>query len=158
MPSIIRLRHHRQEFDYSCVAASAKMILAALGHDLAEADIRRILKTRAWSGTHPINFRNLETLGVEAVWPYPVTLADVRQLVENNTPVVVFLWTGALKHWPDTQGIDYLHSVVVVGFTENGVLLHDPKLTDGPTEISVHDFSEAWKLAGHLIAHIHPRK
>jgi hypothetical protein len=134
------------------------MILAVLGQDLPEAQLRMILKTRAWSGTHPANFRNLETLGVEAVWPYPAALADVRQLVEANIPVIVFLWTGALKHWAATEGVDYLHAAVVAGFTEQGLLVHDPKLPDGPTEISAADFSEAWKLADHLIAYIRPQK
>lgn len=134
------------------------MILARLGQDLAEAELRALLKTRPSTGTHPINFRNLETLGVEVVWPYPATLADVRRLVEAGIPVVVFLWTAALKYWPPAGGIDYLHTAVVAGFTETGLLLHDPKLATGPTEISIAEFLEAWKLADHLIAYIQPRK
>ncbi len=78
----------------------------------------------------------------------------MRRLVEGGAPVIAFLWTGALKHWPAAEGVDYLHAAVVVGFTEAGILLNDPKLPDGPTEIPVADLVEAWKLADHLVAYI----
>lgn len=46
MPSTIHLPHYQQEFDYSCVAACARMILAQFGKNLSEAELRKLLKTR----------------------------------------------------------------------------------------------------------------
>ncbi len=158
MPSTIRLPHLRQEHDYSCLPACARMILAGLGQDLPESRLRALLKTRASVGTHPIHFRNLDALGVEAVWPYPASLSDVRQLVERGLPVIVFLWTGVLRHWPPTSGVDYLHTAIVIGFSATGPLIHDPKLDYGPIEIVSETFSEAWASAGNLIAYIRPRQ
>lgn len=158
MPSTIRLPHRQQEFDYSCLPACARMILAAFGREVPEAELRQLLKTRASVGTHTLHFRNLDAVGFEADWPYPSTLNDVRDHVERGLPVVVFLWTGALKHWPETAGVDYLHTAVAVGFTDDGILLHDPKFLDGPTEIPLEDFLEAWRLADHMIALIRLHK
>ena len=133
------------------------MMLAGLGHTLPEAQLRAVLKTRPGVGTHPINLRRLEVYGVDVAWPYPATLADVRGLIERGVPVMAFVWTGALKYWPPTNGVDYLHAVVIVGLSDTGVLLHDPKLSSGPLEVSSEDFSAAWMLADQLIAHIEPR-
>ena len=140
------------------MAACARMILAGFGQHLLESNLRVLLKTRASTGTHPINFRNLESLGLEAIWPFPATMADMRDLLADGIPVVVFVWTGALKHWPPTAGVDYLHALVVVGFTQTSVTLHDPKLANGPIEMPFEDFSTAWTLADHLIAYLRPRR
>jgi ABC-type bacteriocin/lantibiotic exporter with double-glycine peptidase domain len=134
------------------------MILALYHRDTSEAELRRLLKTRPGVGTHPLHFRNLETLGVVAAWPYPGTLDEVKRLVENGKPVIAFVWTGALREVKDTEGIDYLHALVVVGFAETTVFIHDPRLTHGPTEIPLSVFENAWKYADHLLAIISPRE
>lgn len=157
MPSIIRLPHHPQEHDFSCLAACVRMVLAYHHIELTEADLRRLLKTRPGIGTHPVHLRNLESLGVASTWPYPSTLDELKRSVEGGQPVIAFVWTGALRDVKDTEGIDYLHTVVVVGFSETAVLVHDPRLANGPTEISLRVFENAWKYADHLIAVIAPR-
>ncbi len=133
------------------------MILAFYRIDVSEAALRHLLKTRPGIGTHPIHFRNLESLGVTATWPYPSSLDEIKQAVDSRKPVIAFVWTGALRDVRDTEGIDYLHSMVVVGFSEPGVFVHDPRLASGPTEISLSVFENAWKYADHLIAAITPR-
>ncbi|MBI3913049.1 MAG: C39 family peptidase [Chloroflexi bacterium] len=156
MPSIIRLPHLPQEHDFSCVAACARMVLAFYGKPISEAELRRILKTRPGIGTHPIHLRNLESLGVAATWPYPSTSAELQQLVDAGHPIIAFVWTGSLRDYTETEGIDYLHTVVVVGFSDPSVLVHDPRLTTGPIEIPRTVFADAWKYADHLIAVISP--
>lgn len=152
MPSMIHLPHYLQERDYSCVAACARMVLGLYGIERTETELRQLLKTRPGIGTHPIHLRNLESLGVDATWPYPGTLDELRQIIERGIPVIAFVWTGALQSIVDSEGADYLHTIVIVGFSESGILIHDPRLDTGPVEISVSVFGNAWKYADHLIA------
>ena len=157
MPSIIRLPHHPQEHDFSCLAACARMVLAFYRIETSETELRRLLKTRPGIGTHPIHFRNLESLCVIATWPYPGTRDAIKRLVEDSQPVIAFVWTGALRDVEETNAIDYLHTVVVVGFSATSILVHDPRLDVGPIEIPLLVFENAWKFADHLIAVISPR-
>ncbi len=128
------------------------MVLAYYRIDIAEPELRRLLKTRPSVGTHPIHLRNLQALGVSSSLPYPSTLTDLKALVDSGTPVIAFVWTAPLRDVSDTEGIDYLHAVIVVGFTAKDVLVHDPRLSDGPTQIPLKTFQDAWKYADHLIA------
>lgn len=107
MPSIIHLQHHSQERDYSCVAACARMVLGLYAIQTTEDELRRLLKTRPGVGTHPIHLHNLESLGVGSTWPYPGTLDELKQIIDDGTPVIAFVWTGALQNIFDSEGIDY---------------------------------------------------
>ena len=67
-PSIIHLRHHRQEQGTSCLAACVVMVLAHWQVAVSEGEIRRLLKTKPYAGTHPVSLLRLRELGFEA-WP-----------------------------------------------------------------------------------------
>ena len=156
-PSIIRLPHHQQEHSASCVAACVVMILSRWQVRVAEAEVRRIIKTKSYSGTHPVNLLRLSELGFHA-WPIEGTVDDLQQRVSSGMPVIVFLWTGALQYWAEREGVDYLHAVVVVGWIEMAVWVHDPVLPEGPIEISWAEFKDAWRYSRHMMAAIEPRK
>jgi predicted double-glycine peptidase len=131
------------------------MALSHLRVSVSEADVRRILKTRPYAGAHPINLLRLNELGYTG-WPFEGTEQDLRQRVAAGQPVIVFLWTAALRHWADRGGVDYQHTVVVVGWDDAGVLVHDPMLSHGPTEVSWPGFREAWRYTRQMTAVIEP--
>ena len=153
--SIIHLLHHQQEHSASCLAACVVMVLSHWKVDVAEAEVRRIIKTKPFSGTHPINLFHLGELGFLA-WPIEGAVDDLRLQISKGRPVIVFLWTGALQYWAELDSVDYLHAVVVAAWTETSVLVYDPALPEGPVEISWFEFKDAWRYSRHMMATIEP--
>ena len=154
-PPIIRLPHHKQEHGASCLAACVVMVLAHWQVEVSEAEVRRILKTKPYSGAHPVNLLHLSELGFEA-WPFDGTVDGLRQRVNAEMPAIVFLWTGALRYWAERGGVDYLHAVVVVGWNDATVWVHDPVLLEGPIEISWAEFKDAWAYSRQMMAVVEP--
>jgi len=154
---MIRLQHHQQAHSASCLAACVVMALAYWRLELSEVEVRRIIRTKPYAGTHPVNLINLGELGFDA-WPYEGTEYELRQRVVNGEPVIAFLWTGALSYWADRQGVDYLHTVVVSGWDANVVVVHDPSLPDGPTEIAWAEFKDAWGYSRQMMAVVTPKQ
>lgn len=133
------------------------MALAHWQVELSEAEARQITRTKPYSGAHPINLIHLADWGFDA-WPYEGTEYELRQRVANGQPAIVFLWTGALGYWADRQGIDYLHAVIVAGCSAEAVFVHDPALSEGPTEIPWAEFKDAWRYSRQMMAIITPKK
>ncbi|MBC8509749.1 MAG: C39 family peptidase [Chloroflexi bacterium] len=152
---IISLSHHHQKRSTSCLPACVVMVLAHWQVRVDEADVRRVLKTRPFSGTHAINLVRLSELGFNA-WPIEGTVAELQRKVSEGAPVIAFLWTGALPYLENLGEVDYFHTVVVVGWTDTTVWMHDPLLYDGPTELSWPEFSEAWNYTRQMMAFIEP--
>ena len=148
---MIPLQHRRQDHSASCLAACVVMVLSHHRVEISEVEARRILKTKPYSGTHPVNLLRLSDLGFDA-WPYEGTEAELRQRIFSGFPVISFLWTGALKHWARFGGADYIHTVVVVGYSATVVSIHDPVMSEGPTEISWVEFKESWQYSRQMMA------
>ncbi len=154
-PSIIPLKHHQQEHSASCLAACVVMALSHVGVSVPEAEVRRILKTRPYAGAHPINLLRLSELGYVG-WPFEGTEQDLRQRIAAGQPVIVFLWTAVLRHWANRGGIDYQHTVVVVGWDDASVFVHDPILQYGPIELAWPEFRDAWRYTRQMMAVLEP--
>jgi predicted double-glycine peptidase len=131
------------------------MALSHAGVSVPEAEVRRILKTHPYAGAHPINLLRLSEFGYTG-WPFEGTEQDLRQRVAEGQPVIVFLWTAALRHWAERGGIDYQHSVVAAGWDDSSVLVHDPMLQYGPIELSWSEFRDAWRYTRQMAAVIEP--
>lgn len=147
----ISLTHHEQERSTSCLPACVLTVLSHWKVVCTEPDLRRLLKSRPHSGTHAINLIHLSELGFTA-WPTEGTLTELQHRVRTGTPVIAFLWTGELSHLEDLGEAHYLHTVVVVGWTEKTVWVHDPLLHEGPIEIPRGEFMEAWSYARQMMA------
>jgi ABC-type bacteriocin/lantibiotic exporter with double-glycine peptidase domain len=147
----MRVPHFRQELDYSCLAACVRMILAFYGKDYSESDLRKLLKTRM-GGTSPARLMwQLPTLGFEAL----VETGSLRSLsehVDSGQPCIVHVWTPPLPHW-DKEAI---HALVVIGMSEDSVLIHDPSLPTGPTTVPLSSFVNAWAATDYLMIAIQP--
>jgi len=143
--------HCRQEFNYSCVAACVRMVLAHQGRDLSEADLRQLLNTQP-HGTRARNLTAVASLGFE-VQLDPSNLSQLRDALAAGIPPIVFVDTGPLDHWQT----DCAHVVVVVGIDDTSVYLNDPFFDTAPQQTSLGSFLQAWALNAHLAAFIRPQ-
>jgi ABC-type bacteriocin/lantibiotic exporter with double-glycine peptidase domain len=143
--------HYKQEFNYSCLAACARMVLAFHGYVVAEADLRLLLATRA-SGTTARHVRALAAFGFD-VELTSTNLAALQSVIADGLPPIVFLDTGVLEYWHT----DCARVAVVVGVDDDNVYLNDPFFETSPQQTSRASFLHAWAANTHLAAILRPR-
>jgi len=152
MPSSwLNVPHFQQEFEYSCVAACARMVLAHYGDVRTEADLRTLLDTRP-TGTRAGNLMRLSTSTLE-VYLRPSNLAELQKTLTSDQPVIVFVQAGSLEYW----STDIFHTAVLVGLDSSTAALHDPYFTTAPQTTSLQSFEKAWAQTGQFTAFIRPR-
>jgi ABC-type bacteriocin/lantibiotic exporter with double-glycine peptidase domain len=147
----LNVPHYKQEFNYSCVAACVRMVLAHHGHIVLEADFRQLLDTKP-SGTPARNLSRVATLGFD-VQLASSNLAGLRAALASGLPPIVFLDTGTLEYW----SVDCAHVAVIVGIDDTLVYLNDPFFDRAPQQASLAGFLQAWAANGHLAAIIRPQ-
>ncbi len=153
MPSgWLSVPHFRQELEFSCVAACARMVLAHYGDLRTEAELRSLLDTNP-TGTPARNLMRLSGPAFE-VHVRPSNLLELQQELAANRPPIVFLKTGSLEYW----GTDIFHTAVLVGLEPTTVALNDPYFAAAPQTTSLQSFEKAWAATGQLAAFIRPRK
>jgi ABC-type bacteriocin/lantibiotic exporter with double-glycine peptidase domain len=152
MPSSwLNVPHFPQEFDYSCVAACARMVLAHYCDVRTEAELRTLLDTQP-TGTRAGNLMGLSSSVLE-VNLRPSNLDELRKTLASDQPVIVFLQTGPLEYW----SMDIFHVAVLVGLDTSTAALHDPFFPTAPQATSLRSFEKAWALTGQFTAFISPR-
>lgn len=142
---------YRQEFNYSCVAACARMALAHHGRGMSEGELRQLLNTQP-SGTPARNLKALESLGFN-VELASATLSKLRDALSSGLPSIVFIDTGPLDYWQ----IDCAHVAVLVGLDDSFAYLNDPFFDTAPQQTPLAGFLQGWALNEHLAAMIRPR-
>src|SRR5262249_48643814 len=153
MPSSwLNVPHFRQELEYTCVAACARMVLAHYGDVRSEADLRSLLDTQP-TGTRAGNVMRLSGPAFE-VYVRPSNLAELQSVLADNQPVIVFLKTGALEYW----SMDIFHTVVLIGLDAMTAALDDPYFATAPQSTSLQSFEKAWAATGQFAAFIRPRR
>ena len=130
--------HRKQNDDATCLPACVAMILAYLGRHLEQSKIARILGTTEL-GTRSSNVSRLATLGLTVEYEEG-SANKLRSLLSKGIPCIIFLWTGNLSYWQR----DTPHAVVVIGLTEDMVLLNDPAFQEAPIRVSLGEFLLAW--------------
>src|SRR5437763_10582327 len=96
MPSgWLNVPHFRQELEYSCVAACARMVLAHHNDIRSEADLRLLLATQP-TGTRAGNLVRLAGPAFE-VYLRPSNLVELETALADNQPPLAFLKTGSLE-------------------------------------------------------------
>ena len=153
MPSNwLNVPHFQQEFDYSCVAACARMILAHYGDIRTETELRSLLDTRP-TGTRAGNLMRLSGPALE-VYLRSSNLVDLEKSLAANQPPIVFLKTGSLEYWT----VDIFHTVVLVGVDPSAAALFDPYIATAPQKTSLQSFEKAWAQTGQFTAFLRPRQ
>ena len=74
--------------------------------------------------------------------------SEIRQAIDNNVPVIVFVKTGDLAYWPDNTS----HAIVVVGYDDEVVFLNDPVFVDSPMRAGWGEFILAWSEHDYMLA------
>ncbi|HEY4963871.1 MAG TPA: hypothetical protein VIH90_04210 [Candidatus Saccharimonadales bacterium] len=105
--------------------------------------------------THPHDYAKIkqqmqQALDKDLVIERLATINDIKKFIDNDWYVMVLVNSRALNNKPGYVG----HRVLVYGFDDNGVVMHDP----GPTlpgegkHISWSQLEKAWPNAKELIA------
>jgi ABC-type bacteriocin/lantibiotic exporter with double-glycine peptidase domain len=150
-PGWLNVPHFKQEFNYSCMAACVRIVLAHHGQNRTEAELRQLLSTRP-DGTPARNMMAVASLGFDVQLSFS-NLSQLREALAAGLPPIVFLDTGPLDYWQ----IDCSHVAVVVGIDDTSVYLNDPFFDTAPQQTSLVSFLQAWALNAHLAAILRPR-
>jgi ABC-type bacteriocin/lantibiotic exporter with double-glycine peptidase domain len=112
-----------QEHPWTCLPACIRMVLAYRGKLIAEADIAAACGTAPLRGTQPDRaVEGVQSLGFQALWFENADLNRVRDLIEHDWPVIVFLRARDLP-----GGGQGLHGVVVTGMANDSIVVLDPQ-------------------------------
>ncbi len=133
------IKFWQQRRDYDCLIACCRMVLDYLGINKDE----RWLRIRLVVGD-VTPFPNIQRLADElgmvsiiASWGEPATF---KPYIEAGLPIIVAVDTDNFAYWPYVAN----HAVVVVGFTDNVIFVHDPNHRESPLEIDLDTFMLAW--------------
>ncbi len=147
----LNVPHFQQALEYSCVAACVRMVLAHHSDVRTEEELRLLLDTQP-AGKRARNVMRISGPAFE-VYLRPSNLVELRQVLADNQPVIVFLQTGSLEYW----SMDIFHAAVLIGLDSTTVALNDPYFATAPQTTSLETFEKAWAQTGQLAAFIRPR-
>jgi hypothetical protein len=114
------------------------MVLAYLERAVDYSRLLSLLKIKPY-GAPASNVWLLETLGLTVVYS-KTDLAGLEAMLEAGHPVIVFVRTGELPYW--TYSTD--HALLVVGYDEGCLYVHDPHRSEFPIAVPRRDFELAW--------------
>ncbi len=141
----------KQEFQYSCFAAAARMVLAFFGRQHTEAELRAAMNT-ASGGTRARDLFGLAKLGFEVKF-ITTDLAGLVAFLTSGQPPIALVATDSLPYWQETCN----HVAVVVGVDDSHVHLNDPYFDAAPQRVSHADFLQAWSANACTVAIVRPR-
>lgn len=146
MPSSV-IGHWRQPREGDCLPACAAMVLTHLGETVNYPKLRQRLGTTE-IGTP---FSHLDRL---RSWRLQVMRGQgdsqtLQRYVNGGTPVIVAVATEFLPYWLTREDIDeearlVEHAVVVVGWEEDWILVHDPDVATARQRVNTDWFLAAW--------------
>jgi ABC-type bacteriocin/lantibiotic exporter with double-glycine peptidase domain len=148
----LNVPHFQQEFDYSCVAACVRMVLAYYGDVRTEAELRSLLDTQP-TGTRAGNIMWVSSPAFE-LYLRSSNMAELQKALADHQPPIVFLQTGPLEYW----NMDIFHTAVLVGLDAANAVLNDPFFATAPQTTSLQSFEKAWSHTSQLAAFIRPRQ
>lgn len=138
MPPLLPIRHVLQEDASGCLAACAQMALEFAGVSTTQRQLNRILGLTE-AGIPASRVQLLAQFAVDV--HYAAGDEAILQLeLDRGTPVIVFLSTGDLPYW----SANVQHAVLVVGYDDERVYLHDPVFGEAPQTVTWGDFLLAW--------------
>lgn len=133
---------HKQETLYSCVPACLRMIFAASGVDLPEADIRAACDCTL-AGTNALQAVDAaRRYGFGHSAKHTLSLEELATLVESGTYPIVFVSLKPINGARDT------HALVVIGVSNTAITVLDPM--QGERILPRQTFSAAWAARHNL--------
>lgn len=139
MPNVLLpVPHFEQIRDGSCLPTCVQMVLGYLGDERTEAELSKLLDTKAY-GTPIRNAERLREDGYE-VWVRQITRTDLASYLDAGMPVTVRVWTTMLGYWDVITS----HVVVVIGYDDSFVFINDPAFSNAPQQVVWDAFLAAW--------------
>jgi len=133
---------YRQETPDSCVPACLRMVLAGLGVDLSEAELRGRCDCSIF-GTEALQaVKASRDLGFDGTWKENLAIAQLQEVVERKVFPIVYV-----NLMPIDQ-VRAIHAVVVVGMDESSAMVLDPLV--GERLLSRAMFEAAFQLTNGL--------
>ncbi len=114
------------------------MVLTYLGVQVEYDTILRLLRVKSF-GASGQNLKYLSSLGVTVTYREG-SLEELKHHWQNGYPCIVLVRTAELPHW--TYATD--HAIVVIGFEDQQVHVHDPAFAAAPIAIPLTAFELAW--------------
>lgn len=138
-----KLPFYKQETRYSCVPACLRMVLASLGLDLSETELRTGCDCTPF-GTDALNAVDAaRRLGFPKTAKYTLSLDELESLIASGHYPIVFVNLGPI------DGLDDEHALVVTEVSHTSISVHDPLQGE---RILPHDtFSAAWAMMHRLV-------
>lgn len=153
---LLNKKHHKQELKASCVAASALMVLNYLGVNIKdESYLRKIIKTKP-IGTNITNLlflRDEKDFGVDVSLEFLSTDDVIAYLRDSKNPIIALVDTSFLSF----HDIITSHTVVIVGFEEEKIIINDPWFDEKEIYTDIDEFKLAWGKFGNLVVKIFKR-
>ena len=118
-----------QTFDFDCGAKALQLVMAYYGVVVREDELIRDLKTDR-DGTPVTNMISVaEKKGFQVIAECGVSLEQVKQYLDQKTPVIVLIQAWAEKYmtledWRDDDNDG--HYVIVIGYEGNIIVFEDP--------------------------------
>lgn len=115
------------------------MVFGSFGFDIAESDLRARCDTTAFYGTDALRAVEVaRQFGFTHTAKHTLTLAELQTLVAAGHSPIVFVDLNPL------DGVEAIHALVVVAFTEQAVTVLDPLV--GERTLPLQSFTMAWAL------------
>jgi ABC-type bacteriocin/lantibiotic exporter with double-glycine peptidase domain len=146
-PLILPIEFVQQQQVGECLVACTAMVLNYLGKPVAYRRLISTLEIIPTVGTPSSKIRNLARLGITVHYQQG-TLERLRAHIEQDQPCIAFVQTAELPYRNDVTD----HAVVVVGFDNQFIYLHDPEFAESPINVSYGDFDLAWLEHNELYA------
>lgn len=138
----------RQATDYTCGCAALQAVLYYYGIEFRENQLAEKLHTTQTDGTEPQAIADFATAEGFTVDMRAMSIADIKQYVDKDIPVIVDIqaWSG---HRHSDYQHDYAdgHYVVVIGYDDEKLIFEDPSLLNRGY-LLLSEFLERWHDIG----------
>lgn len=132
------VRPVRQRTQYTCMSTSMMMCLRALGHDVAEDEVNKVIGARPMQGASwEQALACAQHYGMRATLTMPSTVAQLKEWTDRGVPVMI-AWNPEGRPWS--------HASVVFDVDDQGnVHVADPNIPDPDETVRVVPKSEFYK-------------
>lgn len=137
-----KLPFYKQETPDSCVPACLRMVLAGLGLEITEAELRELCDC-TFEGTSALKTVDAaRSLGFSQTSKHTLTMAQLETIVNDGHTPIVFVEMELIN------GIYQVHALVVTSVTPFSVQVLDPAI--GERIIPRQIFQFAWQARHYL--------
>jgi len=136
---LLPVPHFEQSRDGACLPACVRMVLAYWGQSFTEAEIAKVLGTKAY-GTPISNVERFSRQDYQVEFG-SFTVDHLKDSLTAARPVISRVWTDMLDYWSYEATS---HVVVVVGFDDSWVYLNDPSLIEQAPPVTWASYLAAW--------------